>query len=233
MNSTNFTTSEIHQFNSLATRWWDTEGPCKPLHQINPLRVQFIQEQSPVYGKKVLDVGCGGGILTEALAKLGGALTGLDLAPDSIQVAQQHALNAGLSIDYQCVALEDYAAQTEKSFDIISCMELLEHVPDPESIIATIAGLLKPGGHAFFSTLNRTPKSFLQAIIGAEYLLKLVPKGTHQYQSFIRPSELRRTAAQYGLQCERMQGITYHPFQKRYATTKDCQVNYLMHCVKE
>ena len=233
MNSTNFDKSEIQQFDALASSWWDTEGPCKPLHELNPLRVQFIQEQSPVYGKNILDVGCGGGILTEALSQLGAKLKGIDLAPHSIEVAIQHASINALSIEYDCIAIEDFAKKETALFDIITCMELLEHVPDPESIIASIATLLKPGGHAFFSTIHRTPKAFLHAIVGAEYLLKLLPKGTHQYQKFIRPSELKRTLERHGLRAQRMQGITYHPLQRRYTLTADCQVNYMMHFIKE
>lgn len=233
MKSTNFNDSDIQHFNQMASRWWDLSGPCQPLHEINPLRIQFIQSQSPVFEKSVLDVGCGGGILTEGLCKLGAHMVGLDLASESIQVAKQHAELSHLNIEYYCDSVESFATLHSQDFDIVTCLEMLEHVPDPESVIAHIATLLKPGGHAFFSTLNRTPKAFFQAIVAAEYLLKLIPKGTHRYHTFIRPSELRQTALKYGLRLQRMQGLTYHPFQRRYTLTEDCGVNYLMHFIKE
>ncbi len=232
-NLTNFSASEIDKFNAQAAEWWDPEGPCKPLHQLNPLRAQFIQTHAPVYGLRVLDVGCGGGLLSEQLARWGAHVTALDLAPDSIRVAKSHAESQSLSIDYHCLSLEEYAKSNPSPFDVITCMEMLEHVPDPTSIVATTSQLLVPGGHVFFSTLNRTPRAFLEAIVGAEYILKLLPKGTHEYRSFIKPSELSNTARQYGLHSQHLQGLTYHPLRKQYALTDNVQVNYLMHCLKE
>ena len=230
INTTNFHSSEIHHFNAQAADWWDLSGPCEPLHRLNPLRSQFIQQHAPVHGLRVLDIGCGSGILAEQLSKFGASVVGIDLAPDSIRVAKEHAAAASLTIEYHCIALEAYAQSTSAPFDVITCMELLEHVPHPESIVKHIAQLLNPTGHVFFSTLSRTPKAFLHAIVGAEYLLKLLPKGTHQYEAFIRPSELAKTARQYGLICQHVQGITYRPWRKQYAHTPDIRVNYLMHC---
>ncbi len=187
-----YSAKEVNKFNDLAAKWWDIQGPFKPLHALNPLRLQFIQEQLDLTGKQVLDVGCGGGILTESLAKAGAHATGIDLAPDVINIASEHAKAQGLTIDYQCIAIESFAAQHAQRFDVITCMELLEHVPDPMHIIHSCAQLLKPNGLLFLSTLNRNLKSFLMAIIGAEYILNLVPKGTHEYAKFITPAELSR-----------------------------------------
>jgi 2-polyprenyl-6-hydroxyphenyl methylase/3-demethylubiquinone-9 3-methyltransferase len=230
INTTNFHSHEIRHFNAQAADWWDLSGPCEPLHRLNPLRSQFIQQHAPVYGLRVLDVGCGGGILAEQLSKFGASVVGIDLASDSIRVAQEHASTASLSIEYHCISLEAYAQSAPLPFDVITCMELLEHVPEPESIVKHIAQLLNPAGHVFFSTLSRTPKAFVQAIVGAEYLLKLLPKGTHQYATFIRPSELATTARLYSLTCQHVQGITYRPWRKQYVLTPDVRVNYLMHC---
>lgn len=232
-NSTNYDLEEIAQFNRLAHTWWDLKGPCQPLHEINPLRCDFIQRYSPVSNQRLLDVGCGGGILAEQLSKFGAQVIGIDMAEDSIRVAQEHAATGELSIRYECINLESFAKTNPAPFDIITCMELLEHVPDPQALIQTLSSLLKPGGHAYFSTLSRTPRAFLEAIAGAEYLLKILPKGTHHYHKFIRPSELSNMVRATGLECTQIQGLTYLPFQKQYRFTDNVQVNYLMHCIKQ
>ncbi len=235
-NTPNVDAAEIEQFNRLAPHWWDPQGPCKPLHELNPLRVTFIQRYTPLVGKKALDVGCGGGLLSEALAKRGAQVKALDLAPQSIQVAQQHAHLQALSIDYECISLEDFVQrypEQQQTYDLITCLELLEHVPDPASIVQHMSLLLKPGGYAFFSTLNRTPKAFLQAILGAEYLLQWLPKGTHHYEKFIKPSELVRLTEANGLECHHLEGITYHPLRRQFIMTPKVDVNYLLCCQKQ
>ena len=223
---------ELDKFSQLAHRWWDLNSEFRPLHDINPLRISWINEIISVNGKKVLDVGCGGGILAEGLAALGAQVTGIDLSDKALSVAQLHLLESGHSIDYRHIAAEDLAAQSPGGYDIVTCMEMLEHVPDPASIVTACAALARPGGHLFFSTLNRNPKSFLFAVIGAEYLLQLLPKGTHEYAKFIRPSELSRWAKNAGLSPSRFIGLGYNPITRTYSLGSDTSVNYLMHAVK-
>jgi 2-polyprenyl-6-hydroxyphenyl methylase/3-demethylubiquinone-9 3-methyltransferase len=219
---------EVNKFNKLAQDWWDSEGPLKPLHGLNPLRLQFIQDQIDLAGKQVLDIGCGGGILTESLAKAGAKATGIDLAADVLTVAREHALSQQLTIDYQCIDVKTYAEQNAQRFEVITCMELLEHVPDPAEIILSCKQLLKPGGLLFLSTLNRNLKSFLLAIIGAEYILNLVPKGTHEYAKFITPAELSRLLRAHEFETEKICGLSYNPFTKEFKLSTDCDVNYLL-----
>lgn len=224
--------TELDKFAALSAHWWDINGELKTLHQINPLRLGFIKEKTPLIDKHVLDVGCGGGILTEALAKEGAIATGIDLNSSLIKVAQLHLLESGVSANYQTIAAEDFAAQHPTSQDVVTCLEMLEHVPDPAAIVRACAAAVKPGGHVFFSTLNRNPKSYLFAIIGAEYLLKLLPKNTHDYQKFIRPSELSNWAREAGLVPQELKGISYNPLTQKAKLTDDVSVNYLMHAVK-
>ncbi|MGA2655004.1 MAG: bifunctional 2-polyprenyl-6-hydroxyphenol methylase/3-demethylubiquinol 3-O-methyltransferase UbiG [Gammaproteobacteria bacterium] len=220
--------TEINKFNELANHWWDTQGPLKPLHAINPLRFKFIQAKVDLTGKRVLDVGCGGGILTESLAKSGALASGLDLAADVIAIAREHAKAQHLDIEYHCLPIETFATQQAHTFDVITCMEMLEHVPDPTLIIQSCAQLLKPGGVLFLSTLNRNFKSFLLAIIGAEYLSNLVPKGTHEYAKFIKPSEISRVLREQGFEVDKIQGMQYHPLKQTFSLGADCDVSYLM-----
>lgn len=223
---------ELDKFSQLAHRWWDLNSEFRPLHDINPLRIGWINEIISVNKKKILDVGCGGGILAEGLAALGAQVTGIDLSEKALNVAKLHLLESGHSIDYRHIAAEDLAAQSPETYDIVTCMEMLEHVPDPASIVTACAALIRPGGHLFFSTLNRNPKSFLFAVIGAEYLLQLLPKGTHEYAKFIRPSELSRWAKNAGLSPSRFIGLGYNPITRTYSLGSDTSVNYLMHAVK-
>ena len=223
---------ELDKFSQLAHRWWDLNSEFRPLHDINPLRIGWINEIISVNEKKILDVGCGGGILAEGLAELGAQVTGIDLSEKALNVAKLHLLESGHSIDYRHIAAEDLAAQSPETYDIVTCMEMLEHVPDPASIVTACAALTRPGGHLFFSTLNRNPKSFLFAVIGAEYLLQLLPKGTHEYTKFIRPSELSRWAKNAGLSPSRFIGLGYNPITRTYSLGSDTSVNYLMHAVK-
>lgn len=218
----------------MAWDWWDLEGPCKPLHEINPLRLSFIQSCCPLTGQQqILDIGCGGGILTEALSCFCPQVTGIDQSTAALEVAIDHAKNLPSPPHYFLSTAEEYAERYPGKFDVITCMELLEHVPDPLSVIAAMTTLLKPGGDLFLSTINRTPKAFLQAIIGAEYLLKLLPKGTHDYARFIRPSELATWARQYQLSLKHSKGLSYRVLNKRYYLTDDVSVNYLFHLQKE
>ena len=223
---------EINKFNKLADDWWDLAGPLKPLHALNPLRLSFIQEQINLAGKHVLDIGCGGGILTESLAQAGARATGVDLAEDLLRVARQHAQGQQLNITYVCSAIEDFAAQHSHAFDVITCMELIEHVPDPRPIIAACAQALKPGGMVFLSTLNRNVKSFLLAIVGAEYILKMIPKGTHEYAKFITPAELSRMLRDEDFTVEGLRGMSYQPFTGEFKLSADCDVNYLLSASK-
>lgn len=224
---------EVAKFEALASRWWDRNSEFKPLHDINPLRANYIDERSPVAGLKVIDIGCGGGILSEAMAQRGATVTGIDMGSAPLSVAKLHALESELEINYlQCTA-EDMAEQHPESFDVVTCLEMLEHVPDPSSVIKACAKLCKPGGHLYFSTLNRNPKSYLFSIIGAEYLLNMIPKGTHDYAKFIKPSELANAAREAGLNLNHMTGMTYNPITKQYKLKDgDVDVNYLVHAQK-
>jgi 2-polyprenyl-6-hydroxyphenyl methylase/3-demethylubiquinone-9 3-methyltransferase len=221
--------AELAKFSELAHRWWDVESEFRPLHQINPLRLDWINGYAPLSGKKVQDIGCGGGILSDAMARQGAQVLGIDLAVKSLKVAQLHALEAGTQgVQYQEISAENLAAQQAGQFDVVTCMEMLEHVPDPASTIAACARLARPGGWVFFSTLNRNPKSYLFAIIGAEYVLNMLPRGTHDYQRFIKPSELSSTCRRAGLETINLIGMTYNPFTKVYALEADTDVNYIL-----
>lgn len=219
--------AEIAKFEELASRWWDAASEFKPLHDINPLRVDFIDARAPVRGKTVLDIGCGGGILTEALATRGAQVTGIDLGEAPLAVANLHLKESGLRVDYRRVSAEDLAHERPASFDIVTCLEMLEHVPDPASTIAACATLVKPGGHVFFSTINRNPKSWLFAIVGAEYVLKLLPRGTHEYLKFIKPSELERWSRAAGIKLQELTGMHYNPLTKQYWLGPGVDVNFL------
>ena len=224
----NVDAAEITKFSELAHRWWDPNSEFRPLHEINPLRLKWIDQQVPLAGKRVLDVGCGGGILTEAMAGLGAQVTGIDLSDKALKVAKLHLYESGRSVDYQMVAAEDFAAQHAGEFDVVTCMEMLEHVPKPASVVAACSRLVKPGGWVFFSTLNRNPKSYLFAIIGAEYILNLLPRGTHDWAKFIKPAELARMAREAGLDTQQLIGMTYNPLTKIYKLEADTDVNYLL-----
>jgi 2-polyprenyl-6-hydroxyphenyl methylase/3-demethylubiquinone-9 3-methyltransferase len=221
--------AELAKFSELAHRWWDPESEFRPLHQINPLRLGWIQSLVSLQGKDVVDIGCGGGILTDAMARNGANALGADLATKSLKVAQLHALEAQTpNVRYQEISAEDLAAERPASFDVVTCMEMLEHVPDPSSIVRACATLVKPGGWVFFSTLNRNAKSFLFAIVGAEYILNLLPRGTHEYAKFIRPSELARDCREAGLEWKQTRGMEYNPLTRRYWMSQDTSVNYLV-----
>ncbi|WP_417228112.1 bifunctional 2-polyprenyl-6-hydroxyphenol methylase/3-demethylubiquinol 3-O-methyltransferase UbiG [Amphritea sp.] len=225
----NIDPQEIAKFEELASRWWDRDSEFKPLHDINPLRVDFIDRIASLSGKKVLDVGCGGGILSEAMAHRGATVTGIDMGEAPLKVAKLHGLESGVGVDYRQVTVEELAVEQPQQYDIVTCMEMMEHVPDPSSIVDACSQLVKPGGHVFFSTLNRNPKSYMMAIVGAEYLLKLVPKGTHDFNKFIRPSELANWIRQSGLQSEKITGLTYNPLSKIYKLNdRDVDVNYMV-----
>lgn len=225
--------SEIRKFESIAHRWWDPESEFKPLHAINPLRLNYIDEHASLNHKRVLDVGCGGGILAESMARRGAKVTGIDLGAGPLSVASLHALDSQVEVDYQQISVETLAAQEPEHYDIVTCMEMLEHVPAPESVIRACAQLVKPGGAVFFSTINRNLKAFMLAVVGAEYLLSMLPKGTHEYAKFIRPSELEFAARQAQLNLQDMKGMTYNPLFQSYRLGKDIDVNYLMYFKKE
>jgi 2-polyprenyl-6-hydroxyphenyl methylase/3-demethylubiquinone-9 3-methyltransferase len=225
--------AEIEKFSELAHRWWDPHGEFKPLHDINPLRLDWIDARAGLAGKKVLDVGCGGGILAESMARRGAEVTGIDLAGKALRVAELHLHESNLQISYQKVSAEDFAAQNPAAFDVVTCMELLEHVPDPGSMVDACARLVRPGGQVFFSTINRNPKAYLFAVIGAEYVLGLLPKGTHDYMRFIKPSELARWGRAAGLHVAEMTGMTYNPLSKHYRLERGSDVNYILHCVRD
>jgi 2-polyprenyl-6-hydroxyphenyl methylase/3-demethylubiquinone-9 3-methyltransferase len=221
--------AEVDKFSALASSWWDPQGDLKSLHDINPLRLDWIRSQAgPLGGLRVLDVGCGGGLLAEAMASEGAQVTGIDLARDSLQIARLHGHESGVKVQYECVSAEDYAVQQPGRFDLITCMELLEHVPDPASVVRACGQLVRPGGLVCFSTLNRNPKSFLLAIVAAEYVLRLLPRGTHQYEHFVTPSELAAAARAAGLEVTALAGLGYQPWIHRYHLTGDTSVNYFL-----
>lgn len=229
----NIDTAEIAKFEALASRWWDKNSEFKPLHDINPLRANFIDLHSPVAGKKIIDVGCGGGILAEALAQRGASVCGIDMGEAPLNVARLHALESGVDVDYQQITAEEKAAQQPGEYDIVTCMEMLEHVPDPASVVKACADLAKENGDLYFSTINRNPKSYAFAILGAEYILRLLPRGTHDYAKFIRPSELASWLRTAGLELQTITGMTYNPITKHYKlNSKDVDVNYLIHAKK-
>ncbi|MEC8232988.1 MAG: bifunctional 2-polyprenyl-6-hydroxyphenol methylase/3-demethylubiquinol 3-O-methyltransferase UbiG [Pseudomonadota bacterium] len=232
---TNVDQQEINKFSELASRWWDPEGEFKPLHLINPLRLDFINQHSEgLVGKQVIDIGCGGGILAESMAKAGATVTGLDMAEASLEVAKLHGLESGIKVDYVCSTAEQFAQDNAGKFDVVTCMEMLEHVPDPASVVMACAKLVRPGGHVFFSTLNRNLKSYLMGILGAEYILKLVPKGTHEHSKFIKPSELMAMTDQAGLLPRDMTGLHMDPIsQGFYLSANNVDVNYLLYTVAQ
>ncbi|MEZ5535671.1 MAG: bifunctional 2-polyprenyl-6-hydroxyphenol methylase/3-demethylubiquinol 3-O-methyltransferase UbiG [Thiolinea sp.] len=231
--TTNVDPNEIRKFEEIAHRWWDAGSEFKPLHDINPLRLNYIDDRAAIRGKKVLDVGCGGGILAESMAHRGAEVTGIDLGETPLSVATLHALETGIEMDYRRIPVEELADQMPGEFDVVTCMEMLEHVPDPESVIRACATLVKPEGHVFFSTLNRNPKAFMLAIVGAEYVMNMLPKGTHEYGKFIRPSELEQAARKNELELKNISGLSYNPLFQSYRISNDIDVNYMMHFVKE
>jgi 2-polyprenyl-6-hydroxyphenyl methylase/3-demethylubiquinone-9 3-methyltransferase len=224
--------AELNKFAELAHKWWDKTSEFKPLHEINPLRLSYIDSAIGLKGKTVLDVGCGGGILSESMAEKGAKVTGIDLGEKALKVAQLHSLESGIEVDYKFVSVETLAAQQPESFDVITCLEMLEHVPNPASVIAACAKLVKPQGHVFFSTINRNPKAYIFAVLGAEYILNLLPRGTHDYEKFIKPSELASWARAEQLSLHGQIGMSYNPITQQYSLGADTSVNYLMHMVK-
>ena len=230
--STNVDPQEVAKFSDLAHRWWDPSSEFKPLHEINPLRLGWIDHLAPISARKVLDVGCGGGILAEAMAQRGGKVKGIDLSERALKVAALHQLESKVNVDYEKIPAEELAAREPGQYALVTCMELLEHVPDPASTVAACAALARPGGHLFFSTINRNPKSYLFAIIGAEYILRMLPRGTHDYARFIKPSELAQFCRAAGLEIRDITGMTYNPITKIYALGPDSDVNYIVHAVK-
>lgn len=226
--------AEIAKFEALASRWWDPQSEFKPLHEINPLRLDYIDQRcGGLAGKSVIDVGCGGGILAESMAAKDATVTGIDMGKAPLAVAKLHGLESGIHVDYQQITAEQMAEKHPAQFDVVTCMEMLEHVPDPASVIAACAQLVKPGGTVFFSTINRNPKSYLFAIVGAEYLLRLLPKGTHDYAKFIRPSEMEGWARHAGLKMHDLTGMSYNPLTQHYSLGRDLDVNYLAHCTRD
>ncbi|MDW5375540.1 bifunctional 2-polyprenyl-6-hydroxyphenol methylase/3-demethylubiquinol 3-O-methyltransferase UbiG [Halomonas sp. HP20-15] len=226
--------SEIAKFEALASRWWDPDSEFKPLHEINPLRLDFIDARAGLAGKRVLDVGCGGGILSEAMAHRGAEVTGIDLGATPLEVARMHQQESGVTVDYRQISAEEMAAEQPGEYDVVTCLEMLEHVPDPAAVVRACATLVRPGGHVFFSTINRNPKAYAFAIIGAEYVLSLLPRGTHDYRKFIRPSELSNWCRATGLRVREQSGLTYNPLTRTYRLApRDVSVNYMMHCSME
>lgn len=225
--------NEIRKFEDLAWRWWDRDSEFKPLHDINPLRLNYIDDHAHLQGKNVIDIGCGGGILAESMARRGATVTGIDMGATPLEVAELHALESQVEVTYRQISAEAIATEAPGQFDVVTCMEMLEHVPDPASVIAACANLVKPGGDVFFSTLNRNPKAFALAILGAEYVLNMLPKGTHEYAKFIKPSELERWARSVGLELRNIAGMTYNPLFQSYRLGNDVDVNYLMYFKKE
>ena len=219
---------ELQKFSDLAHRWWDPSSEFRPLHEINPLRLEWINGRAPLAGKTVLDIGCGGGILAESMARKGAKVTGIDLSEKALKVADLHSLESGVQVRYELISAEDMAAREPGSFDVVTCMEMLEHVPDPAAVVSACAALVKPGGHVFFSTINRNPKSYLFAVLGAEYILRLLPKGTHDYAKFITPAELAQYIRGSALDLDALKGMTYNPLTKVYSLNQDTSVNYLV-----
>jgi 2-polyprenyl-6-hydroxyphenyl methylase/3-demethylubiquinone-9 3-methyltransferase len=222
--------AELQRFSDIAHRWWDINGVMRPLHELNPLRLQWIDAQASLAGKRVLDVGCGGGILAESMAGKGAQVTGIDLTVKLLRVAELHALESGAQVSYRQAAAEDLARAQPGAFDVVTCMELLEHVPDPDSVVRACAELVRPGGWVFFSTINRNPKAFALAVLGAEYVLRLLPRGTHEYAKFIKPSELAAAVRSAGLSVSQVIGMTYNPLTRVFRLAADTDVNYLMSC---
>jgi 2-polyprenyl-6-hydroxyphenyl methylase/3-demethylubiquinone-9 3-methyltransferase len=229
-NTMNADPTELQKFSDLAHRWWDPTSEFRPLHEINPLRLEWINARVPLAGKTVVDVGCGGGILAESIARKGANVTGIDLSEKALKVADLHSLESGVQVRYELISAEDLAAREAGLYDVVTCMEMLEHVPDPASVVHACATLVKPGGHVFFSTLNRNPKSYLFAVIGAEYLLNLLPKGTHDYAKFITPAELSQYIRNAGMTVDTLKGMGYNPLTKVYSLNQDTSVNYLVAC---
>ncbi|CAG0966922.1 2-polyprenyl-6-hydroxyphenyl methylase / 3-demethylubiquinone-9 3-methyltransferase [Rhodocyclaceae bacterium] len=230
--NTNANPQELAKFGDLAHRWWDPNSEFKPLHDINPLRLGWIDRCVGLKGKRVLDVGCGGGLLTEGMAALGAQVTGIDLSEKPLGVARLHLFESGLQVDYRQVSAEALAAEAPASFDVVTCLEMLEHVPDPASTVRACAALVKPGGQVFFSTINRNPKAYLFAVIGAEYILNLLPKGMHDYEKFLRPAELSRFGREAGLAVDEIVGMSYNPLTRTYSLGRDTSVNYLMRATR-
>jgi 2-polyprenyl-6-hydroxyphenyl methylase / 3-demethylubiquinone-9 3-methyltransferase len=228
----NFEAAELDKFSALAHKWWDENSEFKPLHDINPLRLQYIDQRTGLQGKHVLDVGCGGGILSESMAQKGAIVTGIDLGEKALNVAKLHSLESGIAVDYQFISVEALAASQPASYDVVTCLEMLEHVPNPASVVQACAILVKPGGHLFFSTIHRNPKAYLYAVIGAEYVLNMLPRGTHDYAKFIKPSELAGMLRQAGLTLQDQIGLQYNPLTKQYRLGSDVSVNYMVHAQK-
>lgn len=224
--------NELDKFSQLAHRWWDPKSEFKPLHDINPLRLEWIDGHAGISGKRILDVGCGGGILSESMAERGASVTGIDLSDKALGVARLHLLESGNQVDYKKLSAEEHAGEAAGSYDVVTCMEMLEHVPDPASIISACSVLVKPGGHVFFSTINRNAKAYVLAVVGAEYVLKMLPKGTHDYAKFIKPSELSRWAKSALLEPNELIGMTYNPITRQYHLGRDTDVNYLLHTIR-
>ena len=229
----NFDQAELNKFSELAHHWWDKTSQFKPLHDINPLRLDYIDNAISLNGKTVLDVGCGGGILSESMAEKGAKVTGIDLGEKALKVAQLHSLETGVTVDYRFISVEELAEKYPASFDVVTCLEMLEHVPNPASVVAACAKLVKPGGHVFFSTINRNPKAYLFAVIGAEYVLNMLPRGTHDYAKFIKPSELAGFVRGANLSLQQQIGMSYNPITKHYWLDSNVSVNYMMHTVKD
>ncbi|HYD95949.1 MAG TPA: bifunctional 2-polyprenyl-6-hydroxyphenol methylase/3-demethylubiquinol 3-O-methyltransferase UbiG [Noviherbaspirillum sp.] len=223
---------ELQKFSDLAHRWWDPTSEFRPLHEINPLRLEWINARAPLAGKNVVDIGCGGGILAESMARKGAKVTGIDLSEKALKVADLHSLESGVQVRYEMISAEQLAAREPASFDVVTCMEMLEHVPDPAAVVQACATLVKPGGHVFFSTINRNPKAYLLAVIGAEYLLRMLPKGTHDYAKFITPAELSQYVRSAGMEVDSLKGMTYNPLTKIYSLNRDTDVNYLVACTR-
>ncbi|MDF3035812.1 MAG: ubiG [Paucimonas sp.] len=223
---------ELQKFSDLAHRWWDPTSEFRPLHEINPLRLEWINSRAPLAGKTVVDIGCGGGILAESMARKGADVTGIDLSEKALKVADLHSLESGVRVRYELISAEDLAAREPGHYDVVTCMEMLEHVPDPAAVVSACAALAKPGGRIFFSTINRNPKSYLFAVLGAEYVLRLLPKGTHDYAKFITPAELASYIRKAGFSLDGMKGMSYNPLTKIYSLNDDTSVNYLVACTK-